>query len=72
MNIQRLLGLVLLVAGIALAVVGVSASDSLADQASEFFTGKFTDKTMWYIVGGGLMGLAGLVMLAAGGRRAGA
>jgi hypothetical protein len=68
-NTQRLLGAALLVIGVILLIVGISSSDSLADQVSETFTGRFTDKTMWYIVGGAAAAVVGLVLLALGWRR---
>jgi len=66
MNTQRILGIVLLVAGLILVVVGMNASDSLADRTSNFFTGQFTDSTMWYLFGGIASGGAGLLLLLAG------
>lgn len=72
MSTQRIVGLILLIAGIALLVFGLRASDSVADQVSDTFTGKFTDSTMWYIIGGVGVGLAGLyLMIARGGKRLG-
>ncbi|MFU8857505.1 MAG: DUF3185 family protein [Deferrisomatales bacterium] len=70
MSSQRIAGIVLLVAGVALFLVGMNASESVADQLSEFFTGRFTDTTMWYIIGGIAAAVAGLLLLAVGGRRA--
>ena len=52
MNITRIIGVVLLIIGIVLIIVGVTASRSLADNVSNFFTGHFTQNTMWYIFGG--------------------
>jgi hypothetical protein len=70
MNNQRILGLVLLVAGVILSVIGMNATRSLADRFSNFFSGHFTDGTVWYLVAGGISALAGLLMLFAGGRAA--
>jgi hypothetical protein len=58
----RIAGLILLVLGVVLLVIGLQASDSVADQLSETFTGKFTDSTTWYIIGGLGIGLLGLLM----------
>jgi hypothetical protein len=44
----------------------MNASHSVADQVSNTFTGKFTNGTMWYIIGGGALGLIGLLMLLMG------
>jgi uncharacterized membrane protein len=68
MNAQRLAGLVLLVVGIILLFVGINASNSLADQVSELFRGRFTDRTMWYLIGGAVMSLVGLSLVLVGGR----
>jgi hypothetical protein len=69
MNPSRMGGIVLLVAGVVLFMVGMNAKDSFADQWSKFFTGHFTDTTVWYFIGGVAAAVVGLVMLA-GGRRA--
>lgn len=66
----RTIGLVLLVVGIILVIFGLNASDSVADSISEGVTGRFTDKTMWYLIGGGAMAVAGLAMSARGGKSA--
>ncbi len=71
MNMQRVFGIVLLVVGVILLVVGISASDSLADQTSEFFTGHFTDTTMWYMIGGIAMAIIGALLVMFGGRSGG-
>jgi Protein of unknown function (DUF3185) len=68
MNNQRILGIALLVVGVVLLVIGVNASDSMADRWSNFFTGHYTDTTVWYMVGGIASGVVGLVLLL-GGRR---
>jgi hypothetical protein len=72
MDSSRILGIVLLVAGIAILFIGINASHSLADTVSNTFTGKFTEKTTWYLIGGGVAALIGLLMLlgAMGGKRA--
>ena len=62
MNGKRLLGVLLLLVGVALLVVGLRATDSIADQFSEVFRGRFTDRTTWYIVGGLALALVGLMM----------
>jgi hypothetical protein len=68
MGQQRILGIVMLVVGIALLVVGLNSSHSVADQVSNTFTGRFTQATTWYIIGGIGVGVLGLVMLISGTR----
>ncbi len=70
MGIQRIIGLILLAAGIALLVFGINASHSFADRASNYFTGHFTDRTTWYIIGGIAAGVVGLILLILPGRKA--
>jgi hypothetical protein len=49
---QRLAGLVLIVVGFVLLVMGVRATDSFSSQVSEFFTGSFSDRAIWLLLGG--------------------
>jgi hypothetical protein len=69
MSSQRILGIVLLVIGVGVLIYGMNASHSVADRVSDTFTGKFTETTTWYIVGGAASGLTGLLMVAFGGGR---
>lgn len=66
MNNRAIVGVVLLVVGTLLLVLGLTASDSAADQITQTFTGHFTDKTTWYIVGGAGAAICGMVMLGVG------
>jgi len=70
MSPQRILGVLLLVAGSILLIVGLNASHSAADRWSNFFTGHFTDATVWYIIGGIASAVGGLMLVMLGGRRA--
>ncbi len=72
MSPQRIFGVILLVVGVVLLIFGLNASDSVVDQVSEGVTGKFTDETMWYIIGGLASAVLGGVMLVAGRGRASA
>ncbi len=65
----RTLGLIFLVVGILLVAFGLNASDSVADSISEGVTGRFTDKTMWYLIGGGALAIGGASMAFLGGRK---
>jgi hypothetical protein len=62
MNSQRFLALAFLVVGGLLLYFGLHATDSVSESVKEGITGKYTDKTTWYIIGGSVMGLIGLVM----------
>ncbi len=70
MSNQRILGIVLFVVGVGVFIYGMNASHSVADRLSNTFTGRFTEATSWYIIGGGASALLGLLMLAFGGGRA--
>jgi len=48
----RLIGILLLVAGIVLLVMGLRAMDSFGSQFHEFFTGSPTDRAVWMTIGG--------------------
>ena len=62
MPIQRLLSIALFVGGIVLLVLGIRETDSFASQVSKFFTGSFTDRAIWLILGGVVAILAGASM----------
>jgi hypothetical protein len=59
----------LLVGGIILAVFGVNATNSFGSDVSRFFTGSPTDKAIWMLVGGVVMGIAGLAGLVMSGKK---
>ncbi len=63
MSTTRILGAILLIAGIILIVVGVVASRSLADNLSSVFRGHLTQNTMLYIFGGIAAAVVGLVLM---------
>ncbi len=69
MSTGRILGIVLLVVGVAVLIYGIDASHSIADRVSDTFTGRFTEATTWYIIGGAASGLLGLLLVAFGGGR---
>ncbi|HEU0071029.1 MAG TPA: DUF3185 family protein [Alphaproteobacteria bacterium] len=70
MQPARLVGAVVLVVGVILLGFGINATDAPVDQLSETFTGRYTDRTMWYLVGGGALAAAGILIAILGGRRA--
>ena len=71
MSPPRILGIVLIVVGVILFIVGMNASHSMADQISDTFTGRFTEGTTWYIIGGIAVGVLGLLLVLFGGGRKG-
>lgn len=66
MPMGRVLGAMALVAGLILLGFGLNASDAPMEQLSETFTGRYSDNTMWYLVGGGAAAFGGLVLLLLG------
>jgi NO-binding membrane sensor protein with MHYT domain len=70
MNAQRIGGIVFLVTGVVLFFIGMNASHSAADRWTNFFTGHFTDATMWYIIGGVVAAVLGLALVLFGRRMA--
>ena len=68
MSPRRIIGLPVLVAGIVVLILGLNASNSLAEQVSETFTGRFTRGTTWYIMGAIAAGVLGLLMVGFSGR----
>ena len=63
MKAAKLVGLALVVVGVALLAFGYNASQSVGEQLTEGFTGRFTETTMAYLIGGGVAIVVGLVML---------
>jgi len=62
MNPKRILGMAILIVGVIILCVGISASNSVADQLKHTFTGRFTQETAWYIFGGLALAVIGLFM----------
>lgn len=62
MKDNKLTGLILLVAGALLLFFGWQASESLGEQLTETFTGRFTDQTLLFIIGGAVCLAAGLYL----------
>jgi len=44
------IGIVVMIIGVVLLIYGISATDSLASNISELFTGRPTDKAIWLVV----------------------
>ncbi len=63
MSMTKILGVVLLVAGIVLIIIGINSSRSLADNLSTMFRGRLTEHTLWYIFGGIASAVIGLFLM---------
>ena len=56
---NRILSLVLLCLGTVLIIYGLNALDSIGSSFSRFFNGAPTDKTIWLLIGGGILFVLG-------------
>lgn len=52
MSMSRILGLIILVLGITCIGFGINASNTVTEKVVEGVSGRYTDNTMWYILGG--------------------
>ena len=69
MNPARIVGLVLVPVGVVLGIIGLQATDSLADRVSDTFTGHWTDKTNFYLVGAAAAIVLGALLAVFGSKR---
>ncbi|WP_111641839.1 DUF3185 family protein [Marinimicrobium alkaliphilum] len=63
MPINRVMALILLVVGAVLLYFAYQSSQSVGDQVSEAFTGRFTESTTWLVILGAASAAAGVGML---------
>ncbi len=63
MNQKKLIGIALLVVGVILLFFGFNATESVGEELTEAVTGRFSDETMMYLIGGAVAAVIGLVML---------
>lgn len=68
MTINRILGLALLVGGAIALYFGFSATESVGERVVEGVTGRYSDGTMWYLIGGAVAAVVGLGLLLFGKR----
>lgn len=52
MSITRILGLVAIVVGVILLVFALNSTQTVTEKIVEGVTGRYTNYTMWYIIGG--------------------
>lgn len=63
MGNPKLLGIVLLVVGLILLFFGWQSTESVGEQLTEAVTGRFTEQTMLYLIGGAVAAIAGLYII---------
>ncbi len=69
MNPIRIAGVVGVAVGAVLLGFAYHASNAPVDQLANTLTGRFTDRTMWYLVTGAGVAVGGVLLAIAGGRR---
>lgn len=69
MHWSRIVGIALLVAGVIVLYMGWEASESLTEEVSRTLTGRFTEGTRQYFIGGGVAAAVGVALLFFGVRR---
>jgi threonine/homoserine/homoserine lactone efflux protein len=69
MHWSRILGIALLVGGAFLLYMGWSATESLTEDIHESLTGRYSEDTRNYLIGGGVAAVIGFVLLIFGVRR---
>jgi drug/metabolite transporter (DMT)-like permease len=65
----QILGVVVFVVGVILLGFAYHASNAPLDQLSNTLTGRFTDRTMWYVVLGAAAAVGGVLLFLFGKRR---
>ncbi|TVR49752.1 MAG: DUF3185 family protein [Puniceicoccaceae bacterium] len=66
MSPSRIAGIILLVVGILLLFFGFQATESVGEQVHETVTGRFTETTTWYLIGGAAAAIGGLALVLTG------
>ena len=65
---KAVVGIVALVLGVVLLVFAYQSANAPLDQIFSTFTGRYTDQTMWYLIGGIVLALAGGILIISGRR----
>ncbi len=60
---MNIIGIVILAVGVVLLLFGLNSSRAITDKISQSVTGRFTQKTMWYLIGGIALIVAGGALL---------
>lgn len=63
MDQKKVIAIALLVIGAALLLFGLNAMNAPAEEVTEALTGRYTDRTMIYLIGGVIAAVIGVVML---------
>jgi len=63
MNNTKIIGIALLVLGAILLYFGINATEAPMEEMGEALTGRYSDDTMLYLIGGGIAAVAGLFLV---------
>ena len=63
---MKILGMVLVVIGVVLLGFGINSTRSISEKVVETFSGRFTQQTMFYIIGGLALIVAGIALALVG------
>ena len=69
MSTTRILGIALLIIGAILLYFGLQSTEAFSEKVVEGITGRYSDGTMAYLVGGAASGALGIGLLLFGKRR---
>jgi uncharacterized protein YjeT (DUF2065 family) len=69
MSSNKIAGIILIVVGAVLLYFGLQATGSFAGEMQEAVTGRYSNETMFYLIGGGVALVVGIVMVTRRGRR---
>ena len=69
MDMQRLIGFVILAIGVAVLGVAFHSTDAPLERLSNTITGRYSDETMWYFGVGIAAAVGGGLLAAFGGRK---
>ncbi len=63
MKQTKLLGIILFAVGAVLLFFGLNAANSPIEEIGEALTGRYSNETMLYLVGGAVLAVVGFIML---------
>lgn len=69
MHWTRILGIALLVGGAILLWMGFGATETVTEEVHQTITGRYSDSTTGYLVGGGVAAAVGIALILFGARR---
>lgn len=69
MSTKRIAGIAMLIIGLGLLFFGFQSTGSMGEEMHEAVTGRYSDETTWYLIGGAALAVVGgLLALLGGGK----